>query len=137
MAGRKVVTVCSWQISRDIDEVLPALHVLAESCKNIQKIHLIDIWWMKDELLQRFLANNTNLEVIDLLGCGDITEKGFQAISKDCPKLKSLMVENTRFSNAGLDAFRLHNNNLIEVNFSQCNFSTTCLNAFFCESTSP
>uniref|UniRef100_A0A1L8DB82 Uncharacterized protein n=1 Tax=Nyssomyia neivai TaxID=330878 RepID=A0A1L8DB82_9DIPT len=129
---RREVIICGWKISLGAADPPNVIKFLANACRRLHRLYLLDIWWMKDDTLLPLLNNNPCLEVVDFLGCADITEKGLHPLSVQCKNLKSLMIEGSSCSDQFLDTITLHNNHLVEVNLScQLDLSPESVNAFF------
>ncbi|XP_055711117.1 uncharacterized protein LOC129806499 [Phlebotomus papatasi] len=108
-----------------------SFRVIAQKCKMLREIHLINLFWLTDDLLLELLNNNTELEVLILHWCFEITTRGLHPLAVKCKKLHTLHIADVRVCDGFLQTLNIHNNHLEDICLSLYSLSEETLQDFF------
>ncbi|XP_059609445.1 F-box/LRR-repeat protein 15-like isoform X2 [Phlebotomus argentipes] len=77
-------------------EVLPKI---AENCRKLKRIILINQKWLTDDVLYELLINNIHVKIFDIRGSKKITYNGLRPLTEFCKELISISIVDMPMSN--------------------------------------
>ena len=97
------------------------ISILSTNCRGLTSINLRRTN-ITDSNVTTLAKNCRSLEIVGLSSCGDITDVGFQALSRYCSSLTSLDLEATSITRDGISTLAANCHNLVAINLNMCNF---------------